>query len=62
MTELGRRIGIRLGSVQKYLALNRAPAEQIIPIERASSGKVTRYMLGPDLSPRCTSAREQTYA
>jgi len=51
MAELARRIGVRLGSVQKYPALNRVPAEQVIPIERATGGKVTRYMLGPDLCP-----------
>ena len=36
MAELARRIGVRLGSVQKYPALNRVPAEQVIPIERAT--------------------------
>jgi DNA-binding transcriptional regulator YdaS (Cro superfamily) len=49
IAELARRIGVGLGSVQKYPALNRVPAEQVIPIERATGDKVTRYMLGPDL-------------
>ncbi len=52
-SELARRIDKSPGLVWQWLNGHRqVAAEQVLPIERATEGKVTRHDLRPDLYPR----------
>ena len=48
-SELARRIGVRQGTLWKWLRKGVAPAEHIVAIERATNGKISRYELRPDV-------------
>lgn len=49
---LARMVGRKQGHVWHWLNKSRqVPAELVIPIERATGGKVTRHELRPDLYP-----------
>lgn len=49
---LARLLGKKQAHVWNWLNRDRrVPAEQVLPIERATGGKVTRYELRPDLYP-----------
>jgi len=48
-SELARRVGVRQGTLWKWLKKGIAPAEHVLAIERATNGKVTRYQLRPDV-------------
>lgn len=51
--ELARKLGVSPGMVWQWLNDHRRiAAEQVLPIERATDGKVTRHDLRPDLYPR----------
>lgn len=48
--ELARRLGKAQAHVWNWLHRDRAvPADQCLPIERATAGAVTRYQLRPDV-------------
>lgn len=50
--ELARRIDKKQAHVWNWLNRDKeVPAEAVIPIERATEGKVTRHELRPDLYP-----------
>ncbi len=56
-TELARRLGKSPGLVWQWLNEHRPIyAEQVLPIERATGGKVSRHDLRPDLYPRDNAA------
>lgn len=51
---LARAIGVKQGNVWYWLngsEKQEAPAQYVIPIERAVDGQVTRHDLRPDLYP-----------
>jgi len=48
-SELARRIGVRQGTLWKWIRKGIVPAEYAISIESAVKGKVTRYQLRPDV-------------
>lgn len=49
---LARKVGRKQGHVWHWLHKSKqVPAELVIPIERATDGKVTRHELRPDLYP-----------
>jgi DNA-binding transcriptional regulator YdaS (Cro superfamily) len=50
-SQLARGIGgkVRQGYVWKWLRRGWVPAEQVLAIERATEGQVTRYELRPDI-------------
>ena len=53
-SKLAERIGLKTqGAVHHWRKRNngKVPAEQVLKIEAATSGKVTRYQLRPDLYP-----------
>ena len=51
--ELARRLGLKQGHIWWWLhRSHRVPAEQVLAIERATAGQVTRYDLRPDLYPQ----------
>jgi DNA-binding transcriptional regulator YdaS (Cro superfamily) len=55
--ELARRLSVSPGLVWQWLnGHRRIAAEQVLPIERATDGKVTRHDLRPDLYPRDQTA------
>lgn len=50
--ELARALGVKPQHVWNWLNRDaKVPAEQVIPIENATTGKVTRHELRPDLYP-----------
>lgn len=55
--ELARRLEVTSGLVWQWLnGHRRVAAEQVLPIEKATDGAVTRYDLRPDLYPRDDAA------
>jgi DNA-binding transcriptional regulator YdaS (Cro superfamily) len=51
-TELARRVGVSPGMVWQWLnGRRRIAAENVLSIEEATGGAVTRYELRPDLYP-----------
>ncbi len=46
---LARLIGVRQGTLWKWLVTGRVPAEYAVPIEFAAGRLVTRYELRPDI-------------
>jgi DNA-binding transcriptional regulator YdaS (Cro superfamily) len=51
-TDFARRIGVSQGMVWQWLnGRRRVAAENVLAIEEASGGAVTRYELRPDLYP-----------
>lgn len=52
-SELARRIGVNQQNISHWLnkANGTVPAEQVIPIETATDGAVTRHQLRPDIYP-----------
>lgn len=51
--ELARALGVTPQHVWNWLNRDeKVPAEQVIPIERATEGKVKRHDLRPDLYPK----------
>lgn len=56
-TELARRLNVTQGMVWQWLnGRRRVSAEQVLSIERATEGQVSRHDLRPDLYPRDTAA------
>ena len=52
---LAAMIGVGQGHIWNWLNRDhRVPAEMVIPIEKATGGKVLRYDLRPDIYPRET--------
>jgi DNA-binding transcriptional regulator YdaS (Cro superfamily) len=47
--KLAQLIGVSYQAIQKFR--RRVPAEQAIPIERATDGQVKRHQLRPDIYP-----------
>jgi DNA-binding transcriptional regulator YdaS (Cro superfamily) len=43
---------VRYQAVEKWVRLDRVPAERVLQIEKATKGAVTRHELRPDLYPR----------
>jgi DNA-binding transcriptional regulator YdaS (Cro superfamily) len=55
--ELARRLDVTPGLIWQWLNDHRRiAAEQVIPIEKATDGAVTRHDLRPDLYPRDNAA------
>lgn len=51
--ELAKALGVKPQHVWNWLHRdNKVPAEQVLPIEKATDGKVTRHDLRPDLYPK----------
>ena len=51
-TEFARRVGVSQGMVWQWLnGRRRVAAENVLPIEEATGGAVTRHELRPDLYP-----------
>lgn len=48
---LAEKCGVRYQAVEKWVRLNRVPAERVLEIEAATGGQVTRHELRPDLYP-----------
>lgn len=48
---MARILGCTPQAVQQWVDRNRVPAERVLPIEAATSGRVTRHELRPDLYP-----------
>lgn len=56
-TEFARRINVSQGMVWQWLnKRRRVSAEQVLSIESATDGKVSRHDLRPDLYPRDNTA------
>ncbi|MDE2103498.1 MAG: helix-turn-helix domain-containing protein [Patescibacteria group bacterium] len=56
-SELARRCHVGQPTVWKWLnRAKRVPAEFVLPIERATGGKVSRHDLRPDIYPHEKSA------
>lgn len=55
-SELARKCGASQQQISYWLhkAKKRVPAEYVIPIERATGGRVSRHELRPDLYPEET--------
>lgn len=52
-TELARKIGVTPGMVWQWVHSHRPiAAENVLKIEKATEGKVSRHELRPDLYPR----------
>jgi DNA-binding transcriptional regulator YdaS (Cro superfamily) len=52
-TEFAQRLGVTQGMVWQWLnGHRRVAAEQVLPIEGATDGKVSRHELRPDLYPK----------
>lgn len=50
---LAKALGVKPQHVWNWLNRDRrVPAEQVLPIESATDGRVTRHELRPDLYPR----------
>lgn len=50
---LAAKIGVKQQSVSLWLTKSKpVPAEYVLPIERATSGSVSRHELRPDIYPR----------
>lgn len=49
-TKLANAIGVKQQSVNKWLRSG-VPPRRVLAIEEATSGRVTRYELSPDLYP-----------
>lgn len=51
-SEFADRIGVTTGFINQMLSgLRPIPAKQVIPIEKATNGEVTRHELRPDIYP-----------
>jgi DNA-binding transcriptional regulator YdaS (Cro superfamily) len=56
-TEFARRIGVSQGMVWQWLnQRRRIAAENVLAIENATGGAVTRSELRPDIYPPCDAA------
>lgn len=56
-SEFARSIGVTQGMVWQWLnGRRRVSAEQVLTIEKATDGKVSRHDLRPDLYPRDMNA------
>jgi DNA-binding transcriptional regulator YdaS (Cro superfamily) len=51
-TRLAAELGIRPQTVSMWMARGRVPAGQVIALEHATGGAVTRYELRADIYPR----------
>lgn len=52
-TALAKLIGRDQGTIWAWLnTTKRVPAEEVLPIEKATNGQITRYQLRPDLYPK----------
>lgn len=61
--ELARRLDVTPGLVWQWVTGHRqVAAEQAIPIEKATDGKVSRHELRPDIYPREPSRRSELRA
>lgn len=50
--EFAKRLGVSPGAVWQWINGYKMAAENVLPIESATGGKVTRHDLRPDLYPR----------
>lgn len=50
--KLADACGVRYQAVEKWVRLDRVPAERVLQIEEATGGAVSRHELRPDLYPR----------
>jgi DNA-binding transcriptional regulator YdaS (Cro superfamily) len=56
-TALAHALGVQQAHVWNWLNRNkRLPAEYVIPVERATKGKVKRHELRPDIYPKGEAA------
>ena len=52
-TDFAKQMGVTQGAVWQWMnGYCRVSAENVLPIERATNGKVSRHELRPDLYPR----------
>lgn len=50
--EFAKRVGVSPGAVWQWINGYKIAAENVLPVEKATDGKVTRHDLRPDLYPR----------
>lgn len=54
--DFAKRVGVSPGAVWQWINGYRIAAENVLPVEKATNGQVTRHELRPDLYPRDSAA------